>query len=163
MPTQYTEHTEFANLWLKMPLDERENLTTEQYRYFIDPAFLHILKKLINASKQHKYNYMVTFTIDPTKNKIDDLLEETIEQYICNQSHRDALKITYFAYVKEYTKKGVAHWHAVITTTKPLAKNRFQFYEKLYGSVDISKTKVTTTQEALNYISKESSPIVIID
>lgn len=101
------------------------------------------------------YKYLVTFTLKP--DAVEDA--DKAELYIHSQADREMLKICAMSYVKELTKAGVPHFHAVIETSKPLKRNRFQYYEKLFGHVDISRTKGQTTQEALNYISKENHPI----
>lgn len=152
----------FAKQWMNMSKDERLNLTKDQLRYFTDPEFTKILRKQIIDSERKKYMYMLTFTLDPKKNEITEDLESTVSTLIENQSNRDALKITYFAYSKEYTKAKLPHWHVVIVTLKPLKKDRFQFYTKKYGNLDLSRTNGTTPLEALNYISKDVEPKVLI-
>lgn len=128
-------------------------LQSSKYRkhYF---KFLEIRDKKLN---QENYRYLLTFTLKPES--VDKA--DTAEEYIKTQTDREALKIVSFAYVKELTKNKVPHWHAVIETEIPVKRNRFQYYEKLFGHVDISRTKGQTTQEALNYISKDSPPIVL--
>lgn len=156
---------EFISKWMKMSADERQNLTPEENRYFLDDQFLRKLRAKIKDDEIKKYIYLVTFTLDPEKNK--DLPKEELEEVVTNlveaQATRIPLKITYYAYSKEYTKAGQAHWHAVVQTKKPLPKNRFAYYQRSYGNIDISRTKTTTTLEALDYISKDVLPKVLID
>jgi len=156
---------QFLDDWLQMTKEERLDLNKQQLKYFTDETFLKMLRKRIIATSKKTYNYLVTFTLNPAFNTDIESseLEDIVTVFIEKQAERKPLALTYFAYVKEYTKAGNAHWHAVVTTTKPLAKNRFQYYTKTYGNIDISKTKVTTTQEALNYISKEAVPKVLIE
>lgn len=112
-----------------------------------------------DGDKGNLYRYLVTFTLAPDNvSKADEA-----EQYIRNQPNRSMLGIQYYAYVREQHKSGVPHWHSVVVTDRPLKRNRFQYYEKLYGKIDCSRTKGQTHQEALNYISKESVPEVIRD
>lgn len=156
---------QFVNDWLSMSKDERLDLNKEQLKYFTDETFLKLLRKRILKDAKKAHRYLITFTINPSLNTDINAeeLEDIIEQFVEAQAERSALGITYFAYSKEYTKAGRAHWHCVVVTTKPLPKNRFQYYTKTYGHVDISKTKVTTTLEALDYISKDVAPKVLID
>lgn len=154
---------QFVTEWMKMTKKEREGLTPKQLRYFLDQDFLKILKEKI-ILKDKCYRYLLTFTLSPKLNIDEDPkdLEEIVEAFIEDQSKRGALCITYFAYAKEYTKAGQAHWHVAIETSKCLKKNRFQYYTKTYGNLDISKTKGTSIQEALNYISKDTVPTVLV-
>lgn len=159
------EMIKFADEWMAMSKEERLTLDKKQLHYFIDDDFLKILKRRIIASEKKSYIYLVTFTIDPKLNTDMDAdeLEEAIETYVESQVDRQvSLGITYYAYSKEYTKAGQAHWHAVLKTTKPLAKNRFAYYGKSYGNIDISRTKSTTHLEALEYISKDVLPTILI-
>lgn len=105
------------------------------------------------------YKYMITFTLKPDAE--DD--HEKAEFYIKEQVNRDALGILQYYYVKELTKAGVPHWHVAMSTTKPFKRNRLQYYEKKFGSVDVSRTKGQTIQEALNYMSKEGQPKCLKD
>ena len=100
------------------------------------------------------YIYMVTFTLKPS---FEDF--EKAENYIKDQVNRDSLGIVNMWYVKELTKAGRPHWHACLITSKTLKRNRFQYYEKLFGHVDVSRTKGQTPQEALNYMAKDGQPI----
>lgn len=153
----------FALRWMEMSAEERSELTPEEIHYFTDPDFLSFLRVKIKEMDLKKYRYLITFTLDPKRNrdKTKEYLEEACEQYVTNQAWRDPLHIIYYAFVKEYTKSGQPHWHAVVITTKPLKKDRFNHYIKLYGNIDISKTKVTNIQESLNYISKEGIPVIV--
>jgi len=112
----------------------------------------------IKKAKLKRYIYLVTFTLKP------DAINEAAkaEQYVIQQVARSALHLVSFVYVKELTKQGVPHWHCVVETTEPLKKNRFAYYEKLYGHVDLSRTKGQTTHEALAYISKDGDPVVLL-
>lgn len=104
------------------------------------------------------YRYLMTFTLKPSLHGDNDSYEQA-EKYIKDQVHREALGILEYYYIKELTKKGTPHWHVAISTSKPLKKNRVQYYEKKFGHVDLSRTKGQTLQEALNYMSKEGQPI----
>lgn len=145
---------------MNMTDEERTSLTSTEYRYFIDPVFQDELKRLINAKNLKLYRYLLTFTL---REDVDDVKQAQVQKYIVSQSTRLPLKIQYFAYSLERTAKGRPHWHCVVATTKPLKKDRFNYYVKLYGNIDISKTKGTNSLEALEYISKDTSPTVVID
>lgn len=108
-------------------------------------------------------NYMITYTLDPSKNP--DITEEevlNIEQIVRQQGLRQALCITNYTFVREYTKAGMPHWHAVLTTTRTLKKSMFNKYTKKYGNIDISLTKHSTQDFALDYINKEGTPETVI-
>lgn len=124
---------------------------------FENHQYLKELWKLVD-SLEKTYIYMITFTL--RREMASE--EEHAEEFIRRQAQRSALGLLSFVYVKEYTKKGVAHWHVVVETTKPLKKNRFDYYTKKFGSIDLSRTKGTNTQEALQYISKESEPVILL-
>lgn len=100
---------------------------------------------------------MLTFTL-----KKDDEDEDKVEAYIKKQLHRKPLQIVEAHIVKEYTKKGRAHWHTPLTTLTPLKKDRFHYYEKQYGFVEINKTKAQNLEEGLNYINKDNQSVKII-
>lgn len=106
------------------------------------------------------YRYLITFTLDPKKGPHNI---EKIEEYIVKQFHRKPLGILHAEYVKEGNGQDKhIHWHAAVETSKPLKKDRFNYYIKLYGKLDISRTKAQNLEETLNYINKESQSIVIL-
>lgn len=104
-----------------------------------------------------KYLYLVTFT----KRNPDDN-DDIIENYIKTQFKRPPLQVTEAYIAKEKTKEGISHWHVAVETERILKKDRFNYYVKKYGFVDISKSKGTNIETPLNYISKETLPIKII-
>lgn len=117
-----------------------------------------VLTKIIkNHIKEKRYMYMITFTLKDPKD------ETQAEEYIISQAKREALQIVQYQYAKEYTKKGIAHWHVAIETKIPIKKDRFiQYYKnKSYGNIDLSRSKSTNYQNILNYISKDTNPIVL--
>lgn len=124
-------------------------------RTFMDRRFMDYFKLKNLEGKTHRY--LVTFTL-----KNDDFDEDEVHKYIEKQLHRKPLKIVQAYLVKEYTKAGRAHWHSALETTKPLKKDRFQYYIKQYGLIDISKTKAQNIEEGINYTSKDSKAIKII-
>lgn len=109
-----------------------------------------------------KYIYLVTFTLRPEHHD-STVIHDMAQQHIEGIAKRDALLLEYFSYSKEHTKAGVPHWHAVLVSKNSIKKNRFQYYEKLFGNVDISRTKGQSHQPAIDYISKETIPIVLIN
>lgn len=124
-----------------------------------DPRFtdLRFLKSYMAFAKKQRrpklfYRYMVTFTL---RSLPED--EDVIEGYIISQFHRAPLQVVEAHISKEYTQTGVPHWHVVVTTRKCLKKDRFHYYIKKYGNIDISRTKAQTLDEGLNYINKSSS------
>lgn len=119
-------------------------------------GFHNRLKAHLDLEKIKKYRYLITFTLrDSVKNESWD----TVEQYIIKQATRSPLKIIQFYYVRELTKKGQAHWHVAIETTKPLSVDRFNYYKQLYGNIDLSRTKAQKLDECLDYMSKTNTVI----
>lgn len=154
----------FIDSWMKMTQSQREAMTIDELRFFTNETFLKLLKQTINNSKKKKYIYMITFTIDPSKNtdQTKEDLESIIDEFVTKQANRKGLNIVFFAMTKEYTQQNMAHWHVVIQSTKTIKKDRFAYYSQTYGNVDISRTKGTTYTEALNYISKDGPPRILI-
>lgn len=111
-------------------------------------------KKAKKIGKNHNknYYYLITFT------KREDILieDESIEQYIIKQFQRKPLQITEAHIVKEKTKKGQSHWHVSVSAKKCLKKDRFNYYIKKYGYIDISKSRHNSLEEGINYINKVS-------
>ncbi len=103
------------------------------------------------------YYYLVTFTISPDieDNQIDDIQSYIISQF----ENRPALHICEAYICKEYTKELRPHWHVAVSTHKSLKKDRFNWYQKKYGFVDVSKSKIKSLDESINYIAKEGIPM----
>lgn len=126
--------------------------STEALALALADGFHRRLKAHLKKLQKKKYYYMLTFTLrDSTQD------EDEVELYIIKQSKRTALQIDEFHHVKEYTKKGVAHWHVAIVTTKPLKKDRFNYYIQKFGTLDISKNKAQNIDEMLNYMTKTNN------
>lgn len=114
-----------------------------------------------------RYFYLVTFTLNEKYHKLynKNISEERaveIESYICSQFQREPLQVQQAHIVREKTKKGLYHWHVSVETSKYLAKNRFNYYIKTIGFVDISKSKCQTIHESLNYINKSGTSKQIV-
>ncbi len=111
--------------------------------------------KKIRREEKKLYFYLVTFTLKPSVNNTDD----KIGLYIRKQfEERPPLQIIEAYMVEEKTQNNIPHWHVAVSTNKPLKKDRFNYYIKKYGNIDISKTKAQTLLESINYISKEAIP-----
>ncbi len=112
------------------------------------------LKKQLYDKNKKYYYYMITFTL---KDSIKDLgLIKTIQKFIEGQVLRPALRIKEAHIVKELTKKGQAHWHVAVKAEQYIAKNRFNYYQKNYGNIDVSKNHGNTMTEMLNYMNKDN-------
>ncbi len=141
--------------WYSLPT------SVEKQDYYLEKVELSIPKiqewhqqfKKYNATVRN-YVYLCTFTKSPD-NKTSD---EKIEAYIIKQFKRPPLKVVEAHIVKEFTKNNVAHWHVAVETEKPLKKDRFNYYTKIHGFVDINKNMVTNIDTTLNYISKSGTP-----
>lgn len=115
-------------------------------------AFRDELVRHLSDKVKKKYIYMVTFTLRDKK-KYDKARD-----YIYRQHERIQLKVIEYHVVEELTKAGMPHWHVAIETEKPLKKNRFNYYSKLYGNIDLSRTKGQLIDSVLNYMSKSNTP-----
>lgn len=104
------------------------------------------------------FRYLITFTLKPQS----IILSDKAEEFVRTQALRKGLNIVSFHYVKELTKNGVPHFHAVVESRTCIKHSRFIGYEKLYGKVDISQTRDKSIHEAINYISKDATPIKIV-
>lgn len=114
-------------------------------------------KSYIKQKDVKKYYYLVTFTIHPEYAS----REREIEEYIRRQFLRVPLRIKEAWIVRELTATNVPHWHVAVCTYKALKKDRFNYYVKKYGFVDISKSRLNSLEESLNYISKVEQPTKI--
>lgn len=111
--------------------------------------------------KNFQYYYLVTFNL---AKKPDATELAKIKKYIVDQfTDRPALQITRAVLVMEYTKAGVEHFHVSCSSKKPLSKDRFNYFTKLYGFVDISKNKTKNLNDGLNYITKVGTPEILVD
>lgn len=110
------------------------------------------LLKQIKQKSKSTYIYMLTFTL-----KVKDHYDKA-KEYIYRQHERTQLKVISYHVVEETTKAGMPHWHVAVQTEKPLKKNRFNYYSKLYGFVDLSRTKGQTVDTVLEYMSKSNTP-----
>lgn len=111
--------------------------------------------------KNFQYFYLVTFNL---AKKPDAKTLIAIKRYIVDQfQDRPALKITRAVLVMEYTKAGVEHFHVSCSTKIPLSKDRFNYFTKLYGFVDISKNTTKNLNDGLNYIAEDYAPETLVD
>ncbi len=140
--------------------DGRETATDEKLlRTFCHKDFLQYFKQRNKELEPAKlYRYMITYTL-PADHKFD---EDEVEHYIHKQVHRKPLRIVEAHVAKEHTKQGVAHWHLIIASPIPLKKDRFDYFQKLYGIVLYKKTKAQNLVDGLNYINKETRSIQLI-
>lgn len=123
-----------------------------------------LIKKAAESTKADKrYLYMLTLTIDPAKHPDDtpELLQQ-VETYIQTQSTRKALHITKFAYSRETTKSGRAHWHVLLESSSFRQKDEFKTYVKKFGFIHFSKNHSETPKSIIDYISKEQQPTTLI-
>lgn len=117
------------------------------------------IKAFKKCQGSKKYHYLITFTIDPKKHPtVSDELEATIEKYISDQATRTGLNVHEMHMVKELHKNGRPHWHCSVTTTKSIKKALFTYYQKIYGHVDLSRSKGENNQDSLDYMSKCGTP-----
>lgn len=152
------QYTMYINMFLKDPSNHSVPI-----ELFGRNDFCSQLSKALKERDLKSYRYLITFTLSPTlQPDIDDTLIHTIEEFIAGQGNRSGLSIIHYAYVRESHQDGRPHWHASIITTKPLKKDRFNYYIKKYGNIDLSKSKSTNKWEALDYLSKSGTVKTII-
>jgi len=137
----------------------------ENSQHFTHDQFfeaLDAINKKRRSATEKTYQYLVTFTLDPSKHpNVTQLLEDKIEKYIESQADRPALQCKGFSYTRELHKSGRPHWHAKILTTKALRTDAFTQYNKIYGKTDISRSKHTNGQHIDLYINKENQAKVV--
>ncbi len=115
-------------------------------------------KALIAAANRQKYCYLITFTLHKKfHDTYDEAFIDEVTEYIIKQFQRKPLKIIEAHMVQELTKNNIPHWHVACSAEKFIAKNRFNYYAKKYGFIDISKSKCQTIDESLNYINKSGT------
>lgn len=125
------------------------------------------LKKRKKAEKTHRY--LVTFTFDPKKlpaaeSDYPDFFD-IAEQYIENLAFSRQYSATHWAVVREHhapPRDKICHFHVSVVSSKILKKSFFRYYVKTYGNIDISKSRVNTTEFAINYMQKENEPTLIL-
>lgn len=117
-----------------------------------------LVKDYFKERELKKYCYLITFTL---REDIQDSMIDEVEGYIKKQFLRHPLRVLEAHLVRELTKTGRPHWHIACRTSRPLKKDRFNYYIKKYGFIDISNSKTQTIDESLNYISKCNAPIQI--
>lgn len=103
--------------------------------------------------KKKTYFYLVTFTMKPECVAQADQIEAYIKKQFTS---RPSLQIVTAHIARELTKAGIPHWHVQVESSTPLSKDRFDYYRKIYGHVDVSKTRSQNPQKTLEYISKET-------
>lgn len=123
-----------------------------------DMLFEERLAERIARDTQKSYQYLVTFTIDPKKHpQITETLKEKIIRLIESTSERKALQVIECSYVEELHKSGRPHWHMKLILSKALRSDAFTQFTKVYGKVDISRSKHTNGQHIDIYMEKEGS------
>lgn len=115
-----------------------------------------------NKRTKKRYIYLLTITVDPNKHPSDspELIEQIEKDIQGTPTRSKALNIIKWAWVREYTEKGRAHWHVCVESTGPLQKYKFGLFEKKYGHIDFSRNKSQNPQTVLDYISKEQEPTI---
>lgn len=145
MEKQYAQHIIDGNL----------TLASEYYAKHYHRMDSSYIKKYLNLQKAKKYYYLITFTLRKDMKHLADEAEKYIKKQF---TERPPLQIQEAYYVRELTKKGMPHWHVSVCSTTPIAKNRFQYYNKKYGFIDVSKSKQKTLTNGMEYLSKSATP-----
>lgn len=143
-------------------LTQNEPWTSSEANFICSLSKKQLVKIMDKISGKVKYyHYLITFTKDPQKCK--NVTNEFLESYIEKQMKRAPLQITQCYLVREGDDVDVhVHWHCAVQTLKCLKKDRFHYYVKKYGNIDISISKVQNLEESINYLSKDSTPVVVV-
>lgn len=152
---QSTAHqgSQWSDPQLQWGFDNSRHFTHDEFILAIG-----LINKKRRSATQKTYQYLVTFTLDPTKHPtVTQALEDKIQAYIESQADRPALQVTSLTYVRELHKSGRPHWHAKFLTTKAIRTDAFTQYNKIYGKTDISRSKHTNGQHIDLYINKENT------
>ncbi len=120
--------------------------------HYGEKDFVKRFKVSTHKIEKKKYYYLITFTLRKDR---DDI--ENVEAFIKTQAFRPALQIIKASFVRELTKGGRPHWHMAVISTKIIKKDRFNYYQKHYGNIDISKNKHNTTVDMLDYMCKSNT------
>lgn len=149
------------NLIVANKLSRGESLSVEEARAFACLPISRMCSVIDSVNGVvKKYRYLVTFTLDPSKGP--HALDE-VEKYIIKQLGRKPLQIVEAHLAREGGSGNThVHWHVALCTLKCLKVDRFNYYRKLFGGVDISKTKAQSLEEGINYISKECIPLRVV-
>ncbi len=141
----------YVDMLMKKQFDQ----ASAWYRvHYNEPYFNKRFKAVVHKREKKRYYYMITFTL---REDYDEKRIERIEAFIKTQAYRPALQIQSASIVRELTKAGRPHWHMAVITLKLLKKDRFTYYKKHYGNIDISKNKLNDDSEMLNYMCKSNT------
>lgn len=119
-------------------------------------AFMVGYRKFLKTRQGHEY--FITFTLDPSKGPFN---YDVIEAYINTICDMKQIACKQWYTVREYTKKGIAHWHCFVRSNAIIRKDYLRTYIKKYGSVDIRKVNVGTSESVLQYMEKDSQPVCV--
>ncbi len=144
--------------------DKLSKIEKRNVAHYISKLSLKQLDSLVGSSYVKRYLYLLTFTLDPKIHPNPDLQKrERIFKYIGKQFYRPPLGVTKAQIVMEGDGKNLHyHWHVACETSDYLKKDRFHHYIKKYGLIDISKSSHDSFEEIVKYISKDSTPIVLL-
>ncbi len=140
----------------------KEVLKTGDSYEFQRLLFRHFKQK---KKEDKRFYYMITFTLDEKKKEEINYKPKSdleMQKYIISRLRRKALKIEKAHIVKELTEAGVPHWHVAVKALKYISKDRFKYYIKLYGNIDISKNHSQNYETIIKYISKSDTPYQLI-
>lgn len=122
-------------------------------------------KTICKLMKQHKgkdYHYMITFTIDPKRHDVkSEELHKEIQNYITKRTKMLKVQQAYIVQEGGDEEEKHTHWHVSLLSKKPIKGNRFAYYKIKYGNYDYSPSKNGNNEEALNYMSKQTEPVLI--
>lgn len=125
--------------------------------HYSDKGFNKTFKSVVAKLEKKKYYYLITFTLRQDYKNYDN-----IEAFVKTQAFRPALQICKASVVRELTKNGRPHWHMSVISTKIIKRSRFNYYQKQYGNVDISKNKHDTDLDMIDYMCKSDTIDILL-
>lgn len=157
------------NIQHYLNLNEDEKLTYYMQQVTNNNQLSHVKmeqfhKKLQQYYEHNKtYLYMVTFTLDPNLNTLNEELYAEAEKYITKLLLSDK-NFTNIKIVKEGGDEDHKHihFHSLIKSTKFLKNNFFSHYIKKYGKIDKSTSKSGNREHIITYISKQHRPLTLL-
>lgn len=120
------------------------------------------LKKHEKESK--RYRYFLTFTLDRKKQRFsrtEDFYTE-VQTYVENLAFSAQFEALSWVVVREHHKDGTPHWHVSVESKRCIKKSFFRYYERIFGLINISKSRENGVEFAINYMQKENDPVSIL-
>lgn len=146
-------------LWLDKLQEQDGDIRAPEMLAYTIKHMAEIVRDARNWEPKKEYKYMLTFTMDPKKIENNQSNRDKIELYICNLMRKAETSKCYYSKEHELTN---CHWHVILHRNKALESNYLSYYKKVFGHVDVSRSKILGDTESTKYLSKEGKIIEII-